>query len=220
MGVHVAGAVPQGGSPFPPIAAYAFLSDCEVRAGGARLQRRVECVPRPDAPSIFGAMLDRDAGGFKLAPVRTTVPASRRYLPGALVLETSWSTPTGWVIVRDALLIGPWHHLEERSLAHRRAPTDTDADHVLLRTVECVNGHVEILLECEPNPAYGLQQVSWTYDGSGYGRATACAGPEHPVLGAHDRPAARLRGSARPSAHDPARGSARLRRADASPASR
>lgn len=32
MGVHVAGAVPQGGSPFPPIAAYAFLSDCEVCA--------------------------------------------------------------------------------------------------------------------------------------------------------------------------------------------
>src|SRR4051794_4306301 len=181
--MHVAGAVPQGGSPFPPIAAYAFLSDCEVCAlvaPDSNVERM--CVPRPDAPSIFGAMLDRDAGGFKLAPVRTTVPASRRYLPGTLVVETSWSTPTGWVIVRDALLIGPWHHLEERSLAHRRAPTDTDADHVLLRTAECVNGRVEILLECEPKPAYGLQPASWSYDGPGYGRATASAGPEHPVL--------------------------------------
>ncbi len=38
------------------------------------------------------------------------MPAARRYLPGTMVLETSWGTPNGWIIVRDVLLIGPWDH--------------------------------------------------------------------------------------------------------------
>ena len=75
-----------------------------------------------------------------------TVPAARRYLPGTMVLETSWGTGSGWIIVRDVLLIGGWHHEHERSHTHRRAPTDYDADHVLLRTVRCVNGEVEVVL--------------------------------------------------------------------------
>ena len=61
-----------------------------------------------------------------------------------MVLETSWGTRGGWIIVRDVLLIGPWHHEDERSHTHRRAPTDYDADHVLLRTVRCVNGEVQV----------------------------------------------------------------------------
>ena len=32
-----------------------------------------------------------------------------------MILETSWGTPTGWIIVRDVLLIGPWHHDADRS---------------------------------------------------------------------------------------------------------
>ena len=140
---HIVDDVPLGGSAFPPIGSYAFLSDCEVCAliapGGA-----VEwmCLPRFDGPSIFGAMLDRDAGSFTVAPVDTSVPAGRRYVPGTMVMETTWGTRTGWIIVRDVLLIGPWHHDEERSTTHRRSPTDNDADHVLLRTLRCVNGHV------------------------------------------------------------------------------
>ena len=100
-------------------------------------------------------MLDRDAGSFRLAPVDTSVPAGQRYLPGTMVLETTWGTRTGWVIVRDVLLIGPWHHDDERSHTHRRSPTDNDADHVLLRTLRCVNGRVEMHMECEPRVDYG-----------------------------------------------------------------
>ena len=105
---HAMGDVPLAGSPFPPIAEYAFLSDCEVSALVAP-SGNVEwlCLPRFDAPSVFGAMLDRDAGMFKLAPVDATVPAGRRYLPGTMVLETTWGTATGWIVVRDVLLIGP-----------------------------------------------------------------------------------------------------------------
>jgi GH15 family glucan-1,4-alpha-glucosidase len=169
---HVVGDVPLGGSPFPPIADYAFLSDCEVCALVAP-SGNVEwmCLPRFDGPSVFGAMLDRDAGSFRLSPIDTSVPAGQRYLPGTMVLETTWGTRTGWVIVRDVLLIGPWHHDDERSNTHRRSPTDNDADHVLLRTMRCVNGRVEMHMECEPRVDYGRKSVTWEYAGPGYGKA-------------------------------------------------
>jgi alpha,alpha-trehalase len=161
-------------SAFPPIGDYAFLSDCETAALVAP-SGNVEwmCVPRMDSPSVFGAILDRDAGTFRVAPADVSVPAGRRYIPGTMVLETSWETRMGWVIVRDALSVGPWHHQDERSHTHRRSPTDHDADHVLLRLVECVQGSAEIKLECEPAFDYGGLAADWVYTGPGYHEAIA-----------------------------------------------
>jgi GH15 family glucan-1,4-alpha-glucosidase len=159
-------------SAFPPIGDYAFLSDCETTALVAP-NGNVEwlCLPRMDSPSVFGAILDRDAGSFRVGPADVNVPAARRYVPGTMVLETSWETRTGWVIVRDALGIGPWHHHTERSHRHRRSPTDHEADHVFLRVIECVQGSVEIKLECEPAFDYGGLAADWSYTGSGYTEA-------------------------------------------------
>jgi GH15 family glucan-1,4-alpha-glucosidase len=173
---QIVGDVPLGGSPFPPIAEYAFLSDCETTALVAP-SGAVEwlCLPRMDGPSVFGALLDRDAGRFHVGPAEQTVPAGRRYLPGTMILETTWGTRTGWVIVRDVLLIGPWHHEDERSTTHRRSPTDNDADHVLLRTLRCVNGSVEMNLECSPVFDYGRRYPTWDYTSDGYHRARATA---------------------------------------------
>src|SRR5215217_5850322 len=156
-------------SPFPPIAEYAFLSDCTTGALVAP-NGNIEwlCLPRFDSPSVFGALLDRGAGFFRLAPDGVDVPVSRRYLPGTMVLETSWGTRTGWVIVRDALLIGPWHRTATRSRNYRRTPTDYDAEHVLARTVRCVNGEVQLNLDCEPVFDYGRSRGRWTYTGDGY----------------------------------------------------
>ncbi|MBV9606632.1 MAG: glycoside hydrolase family 15 protein [Solirubrobacterales bacterium] len=161
-------------SAFPPIGDYAFLSDCETTSLVAP-NGNVEwmCLPRMDSPSVFASVLDRDAGGFRIAPADVNVPAGRRYIPGTMVLETSWETRMGWVIVRDALCIGPWHHDTERSHSHRRSPTDHDADHVLLRMIECVQGSAEIKLECEPAFDYGGLAVDWEYTGTGYGEAVA-----------------------------------------------
>jgi GH15 family glucan-1,4-alpha-glucosidase len=165
-----------GGSPFPPIAEYGFLSDCETVALVAP-SGSIEwlCLPRVDSPSVFGAMLDRDAGYFRIGPSGLTVPAARRYLPGTNVLETSWGTGSGWIVVRDVLLIGAWHHDDERSGTHRRAPTDYDADHVLLRHVRCVNGQVEITMDCDPVFDYGAKPVRWDYNGVGYYEGVATA---------------------------------------------
>ncbi len=82
-----------GTSPFPPIADYAFLSDCHTAALVAP-DGTVEwlCPPRFDSPSVFAAILDRGAGGFRLGPSGMGVPAGRRYEPGTNVLETTWQT--------------------------------------------------------------------------------------------------------------------------------
>jgi GH15 family glucan-1,4-alpha-glucosidase len=161
-------------SPFPPIGDYGFLSDCETTALIAP-SGNVEwlCLPRMDSPSVFGSILDRDAGSFRVGPADVTVPAARRYVPGTMVLETSWETRMGWVVVRDVLCVGPWHHESERSNSHRRSPTDHDADHVLLRLIECIQGSAEIKLDCEPAFDYGGLAADWTYTSSGYGEATA-----------------------------------------------
>ena len=123
------------------------------------------CLPRLDSPSVFGSILDRDAGGFRFGPSDIQVPAARRYLPGTMVLETSWGSPTGWIIVRDVLLIGPWRHEDERSQTQRRPPTDYDASHVLLRMVRCVNGEMQLTLDCEPAFDYGRQPGTWQLHG-------------------------------------------------------
>lgn len=166
-----------GGSPFPPIADYGFISDCEVCAliapGG-----NVEwmCLPRMDAPSIFAAVLDREAGRFRVGPADVTVPAGRRYLPGTMVLETTWDTPTGWAVVRDVLLIGPWRHESRRSGIYQRVPTDHAAEKVLLRTVRCLSGSIDFILECEPAFGYGRRRGVWRHTGEGYGQAEVTDG--------------------------------------------
>src|SRR3954452_15323016 len=67
------------GSSFPPIKEYAFLSDRHTGALVAP-DGTIEwlCVPRFDAPSIFGSLLDRGAGGFRLGPYGVQVPGARR----------------------------------------------------------------------------------------------------------------------------------------------
>jgi alpha,alpha-trehalase len=168
------------GSPFAPIAEYGFLSDGEVTALVAP-SGNVEwlCLPRVDGPSVFGAILDRDAGGFRIGPSDVMVPVARRYLPGTMVLETSWGTPNGWLIVRDVLLIGPWREREMGpgdGPAGRRAPTDYQAEHVLLRMVRCVNGEAQLRMECEPVFDYGRTLGSWRYDRGDY-RSGVCRAP-------------------------------------------
>jgi alpha,alpha-trehalase len=149
-------------SPFPPIADYAFLSDCHTGALVAP-DGAIDwlCVPAFDAPSIFGSLLDRQAGTFRFGPYGIQHPTTRIYEPGTNVLVTTWKTPAGWIVVRDALTMGPWNH-EDLITPHTRPPADDDADHMLVRTVECVDGKVEVELVCEPAFDYGRAPGSWS----------------------------------------------------------
>jgi GH15 family glucan-1,4-alpha-glucosidase len=156
---------------FPPIGDYAFLSDCEntclVAPTGA-----VEwfCLPAPHDPSIVGAILDRSAGSFRFGPTDTAVPAAWAYLPGTMVLTTTWQTRTGWLSVRDFLAVGPWHRTTDRSTLHRRTPGDFDACHLLVRIATCLEGTVELTVNCEVSFDYGRADASWAHEGPGYQR--------------------------------------------------
>jgi alpha,alpha-trehalase len=158
-------------SPFPAIGDYAFLSDCEVCALVAP-SGAVEwlCVPRSDSPSVFGALLDRSAGTFQLGPSSASVPSHRRYLPGTLVLETTWQTPTGWLLVHDCLVMRRWEG-EQRPERYRRPPSDFAAEGVLLRVATCIDGDVEVVLNCLPQFDYGRDSGQWDYSSAGYGQA-------------------------------------------------
>jgi GH15 family glucan-1,4-alpha-glucosidase len=162
---------PTGDSPFPPIADYGFLSDCHTGALVAS-DGSIEwmCLPHFDSPSVFAAMLDRGAGSFRVGPYGMYVPAGRRYLPGTNVIETTWMTPQGWLRVVDALTISDWHD-EDRDTDHTRPPTDFDADHLLVRLVECIQGEVQVEMVCEPMLDYGATVAKWNYveDEHGHG---------------------------------------------------
>jgi GH15 family glucan-1,4-alpha-glucosidase len=149
-------------SPFTPIADYGFLSDCHTGALVAP-DGTVDwlCVPRFDSPSVFGSLLDRGAGGFRLGPFGVNVPNGRIYEPGTNTLITSWKTPTGWGTVADALTMGP-RHGEDKITPHTRPPTDEDAEHALVRVVQCATGKIEIELVCEPAFDYGRAPAEWS----------------------------------------------------------
>src|SRR5262249_18364433 len=121
-------------SPFPPIADFAFLSDCHTGAlvapDGAIGWL---CVPRFDAPGIFGSLHDRGAGTFGSGPFGINPPTTRISEPGTNVLAPTWKSPPGWILVRAALPIGPRDH-EDKITPPTRPPADNDADHMLVRT--------------------------------------------------------------------------------------
>ncbi|HEV2728126.1 MAG TPA: trehalase-like domain-containing protein, partial [Solirubrobacterales bacterium] len=157
---------------FPTIGSYGFLSDCHTAAlvsfGGD-----VEwlCFPRFDSPSAFAALLDRGAGHMRLRPRGVTVPISRRYAPGTLVIETTWVTETGWAVVKDALTIADWVPAGGSELRPGRPQTDHESDRSLLRTITCIDGEVEMEMECLPRFQYGVEGAKWS--GGKLGEATA-----------------------------------------------
>jgi GH15 family glucan-1,4-alpha-glucosidase len=145
---------------YPPIGSYGFLSDCHTSAL-VSFAGVVEwlCLPRFDSPAAFSALLDRGAGHFSFGPRGVVVPLGSRYEPGTLVIETTWVTETGWVVVHDALTVGRWSTQEGSG---SRAWTKHECDRSLLRLATCVDGEVELEMECLPRFGYGREAASWS----------------------------------------------------------
>ena len=160
---------------FPPIGSYGFLSDCHT-AALVSFSGSVEwlCFPRFDSSSAFAALLDRGAGHMLLRPQGVIVPISRRYAPGTLVLETTWVTDTGWVVVKDALTIVDWAPAGGEADRQGRPETAHENDCSLLRTMTCIDGEVEMEMECLPRFGYGVENAKWS--GGELGEAVASAG--------------------------------------------
>ncbi|MGH8893009.1 MAG: glycoside hydrolase family 15 protein [Actinomycetes bacterium] len=130
-----------------PIADHAMLSDRH----SAALVTRAGSVdwlafPRFDSPSVFGRLLGADAGHWQVQPAGGW-ESSRRYLDRTLVLETTFKTPTGTLVLTDAMALGPDNG------GHRLG---TDVPHLLVRRLECTAGEVQVEVDYRPRPEYGL----------------------------------------------------------------
>src|ERR671927_1138191 len=132
---------------FTPIAEYGLLADCNSsalvdRAGSIDWL----CLPRYDSDALFARLLDPDAGHWSIRPAGDFT-SERRYLPGTLVIETTFTTDTGTVRLRDAMAFAE---------GQRGHDLGYDAPHEVLRAVEAVDGEVAMVMELAPRPEYGL----------------------------------------------------------------
>jgi GH15 family glucan-1,4-alpha-glucosidase len=142
-----------------PIADYGLLSDCTTAALVSR-DGSIDwlCVPRFDSPSLFAGLLDPDAGHWSIRPTGAFA-AERRYLPGTLVVETTFITESGTARLVDALAF---------AAGRRGHDIGLESPHELLRLVEGVAGAVDFVVELRPRPEYGLVRplVRLTADGA------------------------------------------------------
>ncbi len=131
-----------------PIADHALLSDCHSSALVNR-DGSVEWLtfPRFDSPSVMARLLDDDRGGhWAITPVGEFETA-RRYLDRTMVLETTFTTDTGTLVLTDALAMGPddaGHSLGK------------NVPHLLVRALTCTAGEVDVEVSYAPRPEYGL----------------------------------------------------------------
>ncbi len=148
---------------FPPIDAYAFLSDTHT---GALLgpDGAVEwfCVPHFEGPAVFARLLDRRIGGAFSYTVADAAPPTRRYLPDTLVLESRWATAEAEVVGRDLLAVAP---------GDPDRPIRPGA--VLVRRLRVTRGTARLTVEVTARPEYGTRAARW----SGAGRSWRCADP-------------------------------------------
>jgi GH15 family glucan-1,4-alpha-glucosidase len=130
-----------------PIAQYALLSDCHS-ATLVNTDGSIDwlCLPRFDSPSVFGRLLDQEAGHWSLT-ARGTRQITRRYLDKTMVLERTVQTDTGRAVVTEAMALDPNEHGHDLG---------NGAPGVLLRMVRCDEGEVTFDMEFAPRPEYGL----------------------------------------------------------------
>ena len=88
-----------------------------------------------------------------------------------MVVETTWQTPTGWMVVQDLLVVDQLKR-EGRRADYRRAPADFGATGVLLRIATCISGRVEVAVNCASVFDYGATGGKWSYKGDGYDAMT------------------------------------------------
>jgi GH15 family glucan-1,4-alpha-glucosidase len=128
--------------PYPPVAEYALISDCHS-AALVSTTGSIDwcCMPRMDAASCFGRLLDWNRGGSCWIRPTGGYTSARRYLDGTMVLETTYRTPGGEARLLDLLTM----HEGGRDDPYRQ----------VLRVVEGIRGSVDVEIRAEPRFDYG-----------------------------------------------------------------
>jgi alpha,alpha-trehalase len=130
-----------------PIADYGLLADCRSAALVTN-DGSIDwlCLPRYDSPAIFSRILDPDAGHWSIRPAGE-FSVERRYVPGTLVIETTFTTDAGVVRLRDAMAFAEGQRGHELGF---------EAPHEIVRSVDGVSGRVALEMELAPRAEYGL----------------------------------------------------------------
>jgi GH15 family glucan-1,4-alpha-glucosidase len=134
--------------PYPPIGDYGLIGDCHSAALVSR-EGSIDwcCLPRFDAGSAFGRLLDWRRGGLcQIAPIDSGWESTREYLEDTLVLATTFRTRGGEARVLDAFLAVE--------------PPDRARGPSLLRVIEGRRGTVELEVSVAPRFDYG-QVTPW-----------------------------------------------------------
>ena len=157
---------------YPPIGDYALIGDCRAaalisRAGSIDWL----CLPRFDSPSVFAAILDADIGGRFLIQPTGEFHTTRRYVQNTNVLETTFLTDTGKVVLRDCMPV-----MFEEEKQEQPVP-----QHELLRELQGIEGEVEFEVRYEPHPDYARARAKLGQRGQlgiwcdvGYGALALC----------------------------------------------
>lgn len=99
------------------------------------------CLPRFDSPSVFGAILDDEKGGWFRIWATAETRYKQMYLPDTNVLMTRFLTPDG---VGEVIDLMPWHSGQEGVEG-------------IIRIVRCVRGSIAFRMECLPAFDYARQ---------------------------------------------------------------
>jgi GH15 family glucan-1,4-alpha-glucosidase len=103
------------------------------------------CWPRFDSPSIFGALLDRDAGGaWTISPLESA-EIERRYIDNSNVLETQFRTSSGTIVLTDFMPV-----TSEQQKKKLLWP-----EHEIIRRAQCNKGDVHLRVRFDPRPDCG-----------------------------------------------------------------
>jgi alpha,alpha-trehalase len=140
------------------VADYGLLADCNSAAHVSR-DGSIDwlCLPRYDSDAVFARLLDPNAGHWSIRP-SGSFSTERGYLPGTLVIETTFTTDTGSVRLRDAMAFAE---------GQRGHDLGFDSPHEVVRSVEGVSGTVELEMELAPRPEYGLVKPLFRQEGNG-----------------------------------------------------
>ena len=175
-------------SPFPPIADYAFLSDCHTGALVAP-DGSVDwlCVPSFDSPCVFGNLLDRGAGTFRFGPYGINVPTGRVYNPGTNVRDDRLARGGGWLLVQEALTLGTRQGPDCRDAAHAPAHGRGRGPHAGPRRSSASTGRSSSSWSASRSSTTAASPVSGSWSGRRARRRRHRRGPD---AAAGDRPVA------------------------------
>jgi GH15 family glucan-1,4-alpha-glucosidase len=132
---------------YPPISDYALIADCQCAALVSRAGS-IDwcCMPRIDADSCFGRLLDWRIGGHcAVFPADAQARSSRRYLPQTMVLETRWQTSGGEALVLDYFTMSALDAQRQKRHEHPR----------LVRLIRGISGRCDMQLQILPRFDYG-----------------------------------------------------------------